>query len=162
VNNLASEEYITFKPIGIVKTSASGHQVRDKNIISQLILKSQYTEALSGLSDFSHIFVLFHLNQVTKNQPPDMKVHPRARQDMPLTGLFATRTMMRPNPIGLSLVELLKVEDNVLTVRGLDAYDGSPVLDVKPYDPWDCVADARVADWWKKLAVESQSNSLTP
>jgi len=85
-----------------------------------------------------------------------LKVHPRGRQDMPLLGVFATRTNLRPNPIGLTLCELVKVEDNVLTVRGLDAYNDTPVLDVKPYDLWDCVPNARMPEWWKKLEAEKQ------
>jgi len=85
-----------------------------------------------------------------------LKVHPRGRMDMPLLGVFATRTNLRPNPIGLTLVELLKAEGNTLTVKGLDAFDGTPVLDVKPYDFWDMISDAKVPDWWKKLEKEKQ------
>jgi tRNA (Thr-GGU) A37 N-methylase len=75
---------------------------------------------------------------------------------MPLVGVFVARTMLRPNPIGLTLVELVKVEGNVLTVRGLDAYDATPVLDIKTYDFWDMVENAKVPEWWKKLNVEKQ------
>jgi tRNA-Thr(GGU) m(6)t(6)A37 methyltransferase TsaA len=83
-----------------------------------------------------------------------MKVHPRGRRDLPLLGVFATRTNLRPNPIGLTLVELVKVEGNILKVRGLDAYDGTPVLDVKPFDFWDMAKDAKVPAWWLKLEEE--------
>jgi tRNA (Thr-GGU) A37 N-methylase len=75
---------------------------------------------------------------------------------MPLVGVFVARTMLRPNPIGLTLVELIKVDDNVLTVRGLDAYDGTPVLDIKTYDFWDMAENAKVPEWWKKLNAEKQ------
>ena len=75
---------------------------------------------------------------------------------MPLTGVFAVRTMLRPNPIGLTLVELVKVDGNVLSVRGLDAYDGTPVLDVKPYDFWDMAENIKVPEWWRKLHEEKQ------
>jgi tRNA (Thr-GGU) A37 N-methylase len=75
---------------------------------------------------------------------------------MPLTGVFAARTMLRPNPIGLTLVELVKVEGNVLTVKGLDAYDATPVLDLKPFDFWDMTENVRVPDWWKKLNAKKQ------
>ncbi len=74
--------------------------------------------------------------------------------DMPLLGIFATRTPHRPNPIGLTLVELLRVEDNVVTVRGLDAFNGTPVLDIKPFDYWDMVEDVRVPEWWMRLEKE--------
>ena len=70
---------------------------------------------------------------------------------MPLMGVFAIRTNQRPNPIGLTLVQLLEVEGNTLLVRGLDAYDGTPVLDIKPFDAWDTAKDARVPEWWTRL-----------
>ncbi len=70
---------------------------------------------------------------------------------MPLVGVFASRTNLRPNPIGLTLVELLKVDGKTLTVRGLDAFDGTPILDIKPFDSWDTAEKARVPDWWLKL-----------
>ena len=83
-----------------------------------------------------------------------MKVRPRGRSDMPLLGIFATRTPHRPNPIGLTRVKLLNVERNVVTVQGLDAFNGTPVLDIKPFDNWDTTEDFKVADWWMKLEKE--------
>ena len=132
-------EKAVFTPIGYVKTDAVGDELRDKSAVSQIKINAELVNGLSGIKDFSHLFVLYHLNQMTDEQRKTLKVYPRGRTDLPLTGVFATRTMMRPNPIALTLVELLKVEDNVLTVKGLDAYDGTPVLDIKPYDAWDCV-----------------------
>jgi tRNA-Thr(GGU) m(6)t(6)A37 methyltransferase TsaA len=148
---MSFREKIVLSPIGYVKTSVVGDEVKDKSVISQIVLNNELVEGLSGISGFSHLFVLFYLNQVTSEQRKTLKVHPRGRQDMPLTGVFATRTMLRPNPIGLTLVELVKVDGNVLTVRGLDAYDATPVLDIKPYDFWDMAENAKVPDWWKKL-----------
>jgi tRNA-Thr(GGU) m(6)t(6)A37 methyltransferase TsaA len=145
------QEKIVLNPIGYVKTTAVGDEVKDKSLISQIVLHDDLIEALSGISEYSHLFVLFYLNQVTSQQQKTLKVHPRGRQDMPLTGIFAVRTMLRPNPIGLTLVKLVKVEANILTVRGLDAYDETPVLDIKPYDFWDIEENAEVPDWWKKL-----------
>jgi len=109
---------------------------------------------LDGVNEFSHVFVLFWLHGVSEEQRKTLKVHPRGRRDLPLLGVFATRTMLRPNPVGLTLVELVKVEGNVLTVRGLDAFDGTPVLDIKPFDSWDTVENVRVPDWWVKLEKE--------
>ncbi len=147
-------EKITLTPIGYVKTNAVGDEVKDKSIISQIILFEAFAEGLSGISGFFFFFVLFYLNKISEKQRKTLKVHPRGRQDIPLTGVFAARTMLRPNPIGLTLVELLKVESNVLTVRGLDAYDATPVLDIKPYDFWDIAENAKVPAWWKKLNDE--------
>jgi tRNA (adenine37-N6)-methyltransferase len=148
------QEKIVLNPIGYVKTTAKGEEVKDKASLSQIILRNDLADGLSGISDYSHLFVLFYLNQVTDEQKKTLRVHPRGRMDMPLVGVFVARTMLRPNPIGLTLVELVKVDGNVLTVRGLDAYDGTPVLDIKTYDFWDMAENIRVPDWWKKLNSE--------
>ena len=142
---------IFLNPIGFVKTGAVGDEVKDKSRISQIIVRDELVEALDGVTGFSHLFVLFWLNQISSKQRTTLRVHPRGRMDMPLLGVFATRTNLRPNPIGLTLVELLKVESNTLTVRGLDAFDGTPILDIKPFDSWDNVEKARVPEWWIKL-----------
>jgi tRNA-Thr(GGU) m(6)t(6)A37 methyltransferase TsaA len=152
---MLSQEKIILKPIGFVRTEAVGDEVRDKTRTSQIIISSELTEALDGIDSFSHLFVLFWLSRISNRQRKTMKVHPRGRKDMPLLGVFATRTNLRPNPIGLTLVELVKVKGNVLTVRGLDAFDGTPVLDVKPFDFWDRSAkDVKVPEWWIKLEKE--------
>jgi tRNA-Thr(GGU) m(6)t(6)A37 methyltransferase TsaA len=153
---VSSEQGINMNSIGIVKTKATGDEIRDKTHLSQIFLDCELTPALEGITGFSHMFVLFWLHQITLKQRETIKVHPRGRKDMPLLGVLATRTNLRPNPIGLTLCELVKVESNVLTVRGLDAYDGTPVLDVKPYDTWDCAQNARMPDWWLKLDREKQ------
>jgi tRNA-Thr(GGU) m(6)t(6)A37 methyltransferase TsaA len=153
---MSFQERIVLNPIGYVKTAAKGEEVKDKESFSQIVLHDDLVEGLSGISDYSHLFVLFYLNQISGLQRKTLKVHPRGRQDMPLTGVFAARTMLRPNPIGLTLVELVKVEGNVLTVKGLDAYDATPVLDLKPFDFWDMTENVRVPDWWKKLNAEKQ------
>jgi tRNA (adenine37-N6)-methyltransferase len=151
---MSFQEKIVLNPIGYVKTTAQGDEVKNKSILSQIVLRDDLLEALNGISDYSHLFVLFYLNQVTEEQRKTLRVHPRGRQDMPLVGVFVARTMLRPNPIGLTLVELVKVEGSVLTVRGLDAYDGTPILDIKTYDFWDMAENAKVPDWWKKLNAE--------
>ncbi len=151
VLRMTFQDKIFLNPIGRVKTEAVGDEVKDKSRIAQIILRDELVEALEGVEGFSHLFVLFWLNQVSSKQRRILKVHPRGRMDMPLLGVFATRTNLRPNPIGLTLVELLKVEGNTSTVRGLDAFDGTPILDIKPFDPWDNAEKARVPNWWIKL-----------
>jgi tRNA-Thr(GGU) m(6)t(6)A37 methyltransferase TsaA len=151
---MISQEKIILNPIGIVKTEAANDEVREKDRISQIVLKRELIEALDGVADFSHLFVLFWLNETSNEGRKTLKVYPRGRKDMPLLGVFATRTMLRPNPIGLTLVELVKAEGNVLTVRGLDAFNGTPVLDIKPFDPKDMAKDTRVPQWWLRLEKE--------
>ena len=153
---MSAAEKIELKPIGFVKTKAVGKEVRDKGNVSEIVFREDLVEALDGIEDFSHLFVIFWMHEISEEERRTMKVRPRGRRDMPLLGAFATRTPHRPNPIGLTLVELLEVEGNVVTVRGLDAFDGTPVLDVKPFDYWDVVEYARVPEWWMKLEKEKQ------
>jgi len=147
-------EKIELKPIGFVETKAVGKEVKDRSNVSKIVFHQDFTEALDGIADFSHLFVMFWLHEIPKEERRTMKVHPRGREDLPLLGVFATRTPHRPNPIGLTLVELLRVEGNVVTVRGLDAFNGTPVLDIKPFDYWDMVENAGVPEWWIKLEKE--------
>lgn len=154
-----SSDRIILKPIGYVRTQAVGDQVKDKIHHSEIVLDWKLTKALDGIREFSHVFVLFWLHEISNEKRKMLKIHPRGRRDMPLLGVFAARTNLRPNPIGLTLCELVKVDGNVLTVRGLDAYDKTPVLDIKPYDSWDCAPNARMPEWWKKLEAEKEESN---
>lgn len=156
---MSYQQEIILKPIGVVKTTAIGDEVRDKTRTSQIVICNELTEALDGIDGFSHLFVLFLLHEIPESHRKILKVHPRGRKDMPLLGIFATRTMLRPNPVGLTLVELVKVEANVLTVRGLDAFEGTPVLDIKPFDSWDNAETAKVPEWWTQLKKEKMKKS---
>lgn len=151
---MISQEKIVLNPIGIVKTEAMSDEAKGKDRSSQIIVKREFAEALDGIAGFSHLFVLFWLNEISSEERKTLKVHPRGRKDMPLLGVFATRTKLRPNPIGLTLVELIKADGNVLTVRGLDAFNDTPVLDIKPFDSWDMAKEAKVPQWWRKLEKE--------
>ena len=151
---MLAAEKIELKPIGFVKTKAFRKDVRDRSNVSEMIIREDLAEALDGIEDFSHLFVIFWMHEISEEERRMVKARPRGRGDMPLLGVFATRTPHRPNPIGLTLVELLEVEGNVVTVRGLDAFDGTPVLDIKPFDYWDMAEDARVPEWWMRLEKE--------
>jgi len=109
---------------------------------------------LEGIEDFSHLNVIFWMHDIPASERRELKARPRGCRDMPLVGVLATRAPHRPNPIGLSLVELVERRGNILKVRGLDALDGSPVLDLKPYDKWDRADHVRVPEWWTKLERE--------
>jgi tRNA-Thr(GGU) m(6)t(6)A37 methyltransferase TsaA len=151
---MSAAEKIDVKPIGFVKTKAIGKEVRDEGSVSEIVFRGDLAGALDGIEDFSHLFVIFWMHEIPKEERRIIKVHPRGRSDMPLLGAFATRTRLRPNPLGLTLVELLEVKGNVVTVRGLDAFDGTPVLDIKPFDYRDVAEDARVPEWWMRLEKE--------
>jgi tRNA-Thr(GGU) m(6)t(6)A37 methyltransferase TsaA len=151
VENLPPSSEIVAMPIGFVKRLSSDEAVKDRTLISKIVIEARFSQALDGVEDFSHIFILFWLHQLKENQTAVLRVHPRGRAELPLVGVFATRAPSRPNPIGLTLVKLVKRDANVLWVRGLDAFDGTPVLDIKPYDDWDSASDFQIPEWLEKL-----------
>ncbi|MCP8305362.1 MAG: tRNA (N6-threonylcarbamoyladenosine(37)-N6)-methyltransferase TrmO [archaeon] len=148
---MMSEE-IKFRPIGYVKTDSDEDLIKvdREKVVSKVILFEEFTEALDGVEDFSHLFIIFHLHKVVAGRSA-LKVHPRRRSDLPLVGVFATRSPYRPNPIGLTLVELIERKGNIVKVKGLDAIDGTPVIDVKPYFPPDAALEVRTPEWLMKL-----------
>ncbi|NBB16439.1 tRNA (N6-threonylcarbamoyladenosine(37)-N6)-methyltransferase TrmO [Caulobacter sp. SLTY] len=89
-------------------------------------------EALASLGDFSHAEVIFVFDQVTDDQIVTGARHPRGRKDWPLVGIFAQRGKNRPNRLGVTVCSIVAVEGRTLIVEGLDAIDGTPVLDIKP------------------------------
>jgi tRNA-Thr(GGU) m(6)t(6)A37 methyltransferase TsaA len=100
---------------------------------AQIVLHPRFDpSALAGLEAFSHVEIVFHFDQVTDSEIASGARHPRGRSDWPLVGIFAQRGKNRPNRIGVSVCKLLSVEGSTLKVRGLDAIDGTPVLDIKP------------------------------
>jgi tRNA (adenine37-N6)-methyltransferase len=150
---------IILKPIGRVRNSVRRKRREGwESIPSKIVLDPRYEEALEGIEDYSHILVLFWLSRVTPGQRGRMlKIHPRGRLDLPLVGIFSTRTQYRPNPVGLTLVELLKRKKNVLQVRGLDALNGTPVIDIKPISPrTEFPPNSLVPEWYRRLFAKPE------
>jgi tRNA-Thr(GGU) m(6)t(6)A37 methyltransferase TsaA len=109
----------------------------------------EFCEGLKGVEEYSHLTVLYwiHLCDTVKDRRT-LLVYPRKHTINVLTGVFACRSPSRPNPIGLCVVELVKRENCTLTVKGLDALENSPIIDIKPYIPKiDSVQNARVPEW---------------
>ncbi|MDI6854422.1 MAG: tRNA (N6-threonylcarbamoyladenosine(37)-N6)-methyltransferase TrmO [Deltaproteobacteria bacterium] len=118
----------------------------------------EFAPAMDGLTGFSHIWVFFwfHGNDTPENRAI-LKVHPRNNPANPLTGVFATRSPVRPNLIGLTACRLLKVEGLRLEVEGLDAWDDTPVVDIKPYLPGkDAIPQATSPEWVKRPSHKSE------
>ncbi len=141
---------VTLRPIGIVRNRVKKPMSEGwAEVTSLIVLRPELAEALLGLDTYSHIYVLFWPHQIPEEvRGSKPQLHPLDDEANPLQGVLATRSQIRFNPILVSAVPLLKVEKNVLQVRGLDAVDGSPVLDVKPYIAYfDCIAEAKVPQW---------------
>lgn len=123
--------------------------IKKQEDIKTIEIKEQYEEALLGLNEFSHVLVCYWFHE---NDTPDtrkiLKVHPRGNPQNPLHGVFATRAPMRPNLIGISLCKILSIKGNIIQIDTIDAFDGSPVIDLKPYMPSiDSVVGAQVPEW---------------
>ena len=122
--------------------------------MSEVVVDERYAAGLAGLDGFSHVLVVFYMHMSSWDPSSDLIRRPQGRLDMPLVGIFAQRAKHRPNPIGVTAAELIKIHANVVEVRGLDAIDGTPVLDLKPYFPaYDC-RDARTPPWVDVLMRE--------
>jgi tRNA-Thr(GGU) m(6)t(6)A37 methyltransferase TsaA len=143
---------MSLKAIGVVKNEFKQPVRQEWNgIVSEIVVDSRLSEALDGLEAFSHIILIYWMHRTVDARQPPTKVRPRGKQDAPLVGLFASRAPHRPNPVGIATVKLLQRQGNILRVEGLDAIDGTPVIDIKPYIPgYDSAADARVPPWVTK------------
>ena len=144
---------ITLDPIGYVKNSRSEIEDDDwGDVVSEIVIEGAMgADALAGIEEFSHVEVVFYFDRV-----PDKKIEtgarrPRNNPGWPEVGIFAQRGKNRPNRLGLTTARVIERRGNVLVVAGLDAIDGTPVLDIKPYLPhYDSVPDAKVPEWMAK------------
>jgi len=126
-----------------------------REVISELVIDSDLAGITDGLEDFSHLLVLYWAHRVDKDGRSITRAHPMGRKDLPLVGIFATCSPARPNPVCAMVVRLLERKGNVLKVQGLDAIDGSPLIDIKPYNPsYYAAEDIKVADWMAQIYRE--------
>ncbi|ACL06750.1 protein of unknown function UPF0066 [Desulfatibacillum aliphaticivorans] len=144
----------TVTPVGVVHTSMDkpafrpdmGDQDYDNRIKeqrktrkklnsleSELEIDPSLEGILDGIEEYSHILVIYWPHLIPEDRRSMRQVHPMGRKDIPLKGIYATCSPARPNPILVSAVRLLERKDNILKVQGLDAVDGSPILDIKPF-----------------------------
>jgi tRNA-Thr(GGU) m(6)t(6)A37 methyltransferase TsaA len=152
----APERFPDLDPVGLWPIGVVRSRVTDTNELgdaseleSRIVVRPELEGALLGLDGWSHIQVLFWPHQVPETvRGSQLQLHPRDDPENPLQGVLATRSQIRFNPILCTAVPLLSVKGNVLRVRGLDAIDGTPVLDIKPYVPrFDSVPEATMPEW---------------
>ena len=150
---------VRLRSIGHIETDATEDEIRKnrRNLVSRVIIDEDFSDGLVGLEGYSHLFVIYWMHKVPEIETKALKVHPRHSSHTPLVGVFATRGRTHPNKMGLSVTQLLGVEKNVLSVKGLDAVAGTPVLDIKPYDHYDVFETIVVPGWWLKL-TEQRNN----
>ncbi|MFP3951984.1 MAG: tRNA (N6-threonylcarbamoyladenosine(37)-N6)-methyltransferase TrmO [Candidatus Bathyarchaeia archaeon] len=142
-------EAVEVQPIGVIRNNAGKRSHGEwSQVISRLIIDEKYAGALDGLEAFSHINVLFYLHKMERDFVS--LIHPTGNPDLPLVGAFSTRTPNRPSKIGLTIVPIEEIRRNIIYVRGLDAYNGSPLLDIKPYFPRN-LQQVNVPEWSKRI-----------
>ena len=124
-----------FRPIGRVEDGV-------------IRIHRDWAPGLDGIEGFSHLIVIYWLDQ---SHEPELKLHPKGDRRIPALGFLATRTPHRANPIGMTVVRLLKRRGSRLWIEGLDAWPGTPVLDIKPYTRKDSIKKFRIPAWVKLL-----------
>ncbi len=140
-------------PIGVVSNHVNVPV--DENwgsIVSRLDIDELYAEGIKGLEAFSHAIVITFLHQAEFNSANHLVRRPRNLDTMPEVGIFAQRGKNRPNPIGITAVKIVNVGKGFVEVKGLDAINGTPILDIKPYYPqYDLITGAEVPEWVNRL-----------
>ncbi len=125
--------------------------------ISEIVIDPDYAGILDGIEDFSHLLVIYWAHKVDDLGRKLTRAHPMGRKDLPLVGIFATCSPARPNPVLAIAVRLVERDGYTLRVEGLDAIDGSPVIDIKPYLPsYYSVPDAKLSGWMNQLIEEME------
>lgn len=160
------------KPIGIVSSKADKEVLKYSNkdieldfdvvlhqgsdlITSKIIINEEYINCLDGIEDFSHIIIFFWTHKVPDKARQIKQVHPAGMKKMPIKGIFATRSPVRPNPICKTTVKLIERRGDTLLVEGLDAIDNTPVVDIKPHIPfYDSPLNIKLPDWMYSLMDE--------
>jgi tRNA-Thr(GGU) m(6)t(6)A37 methyltransferase TsaA len=152
---------VQLKPVGVIRTVLSNDEVREswhEGIEAEIEIFEEYAPALDRIEGFSHLMVLFYLHETTGAQRKTLQARPKRYlryglrlEDLPLLGVFSLDSPHRPNPLGLTIVRLLSRQGNILTVGGLDAFNDTPVLDIKPYTSERCIPEFRLPDWYVML-----------
>ena len=141
------------EPIGYVQSPVTTQTDEGwGDVESRLVLLPPFRAGLRGLEQFSHVIVVVYLHEAKFDPARHLVRRPRGLAHMPELGIFAQRVKDRPNPLGVTTVRILGVDQESVLVRGLDAIDGTPILDLKPYFPvFDEVREPRVPSWVDEL-----------
>jgi tRNA-Thr(GGU) m(6)t(6)A37 methyltransferase TsaA len=137
-----------------------GHVKKSENQTS-IVLNKEFESGLLGLEGYSHIYVVWWFD---RNDTPQkraiLQVHPMGNRDNPLTGVFATRSPVRPNLVALTLCKIVAVKDNVIEIEKADAFDGTPILDIKPFIPgYDTAEDAKMPEWLERARKKREAST---
>ena len=146
---------LVLRPVGYVSSAFAEREDKDwGETEARVRLKPEFAGALLGLEGFSHVLIVTYLHKAAYERERHLQRRPRNLETMPVVGILSQRAKNRPNPIGVTAVKVVGVGHDFLDVKGLDAIDGTPVLDIKPYYPqFDRIAEPRVPEWVDRLMV---------
>jgi len=157
--NASKEPFLTAAEEGLTmqgRINAVRESIREiRWTVSRIVISDDLTEILDGIEEYSHLVVLYWAHKVPEQSRLLTKVHPMGRKEFPLVGIFGTCSPARPNPVLMTVVRLHGRKENVLEVSGLDAIDGSPVIDIKPYvKDFYPQREVLVPEWMQRILKE--------
>ena len=175
------DDAIWLKPVGVVRSeikrpvltakcgdlhshSDINHHREDRESVSELVIDESLADSgiLDGIEGYSHLVVLYWPHLGSPEGRSLTRGHPMGRKDFPLVGIFATCSPARPNPVLMTAVQLIEKRGNVLRVTGLDAVNGSPIIDIKPYVPvYHKVKDLHMPEWMLRIHREFNDDEVT-
>lgn len=147
-------------PIGVVHVNVSDDEVKEslEGVSGVIEVFDEFIEGLEGVDGFTHLIIIAYLHKVSEELRKTLKVRPRRLlklglklEELPQVGVFATDSPHRPNPIALTIVRLVRREGKFLYVEGLDLFDGTPILDIRPYTPDRSIREFNVPRWYEEL-----------
>lgn len=156
------KENIILKPIGVIHSkfkdvkSMPIQPTGDNSDEGRIELNTEYVEGLKDLDEFSHIIIIYHFHKAEQ-----VKLTVKPFLDDNTHGVFATRTPVRPNHIGLSVVEIDKVDKNNIFVKNIDVLDGTPVLDIKPFVPGFDIPKSDIRIGWLTSNIQNVNTRLS-
>jgi tRNA-Thr(GGU) m(6)t(6)A37 methyltransferase TsaA len=157
---VGSTEKIVLNPIGVIHTDSSDTQIKEEHEDVEAVVEifPEFEEALEGLDGYSHLLIISYLHKLRPDQIGFLKVKPRrltkrgfTLEELPTVGVFALDSPTRPNPVGLTLVRLHNRDKRKLRVTGIDLFDGTPVVDIKAYQPDYDAKNYSMPEWYLKL-----------
>lgn len=163
---------VTLKPVGFIRVQFSDEDIKNSEggVPGVIEVFDEFGEGLEGIEDFSHLIIISYLHRVSEDQKRVLKVRHRRLvkygfkpEELPEVGVFCTDSPHRPSPIALTIVKLVRRDSRFLYVENLDLFDGTPVLDIKPYTPDRCVETEKLKlpEWFSKLYNEVRSRAKT-
>ncbi|MGC8940391.1 MAG: tRNA (N6-threonylcarbamoyladenosine(37)-N6)-methyltransferase TrmO [Candidatus Bathyarchaeia archaeon] len=159
--------FLSLKPIGTVHVDFSDNEVRaslDEGVEGIIEVYEEFMDGLGGIDGFSHLIIIAFLDRVSEEQRKVLKVKPKrlklfgfSIEKLPEVGVFCTDSPHRPNPLALTIMELVKREGRYLKVKHLDLFNGTPILDIKPYTPSRRINEIKLPVWYQKILEEAKA-----